>query len=397
MSWKPNPVQNTDATDEKNIVENRAYNQRRDDDNLKNFSVTLLDVDQVVFDHLSKRIAPQVTENGGQAVKVPIIYGSPERWKSIRQDGFLRDKKGKIQIPLMMYKRNSVSRNDSFVTLNRYLQHPFLKKYSVKNQYDRFTLINDMFPVEEIYNVTLPDHVVVSYDCMVWTEYVEQNNSIVEAVNFSEDDYWGDKRRYKFRAKIENYTHALELPADGDRMVRSSFTINIYAYLLPEMSDNKATTQKALTIRKVVWNMEINTNLVDTVSVKRKKCPRETFIESVPSISGGGAGGGVSFAEVMSFLSVNKTALGTWQSSDDGFGNSVVTFFGIKLLPTPAALVDSIDDSDKFMIYINGQHMIKSAIMFQQVGADFVVKMNNAIAGFKLESDDEIIAIGKFE
>jgi hypothetical protein len=31
-----------------------------------------------------------------ERIPVPIIYGSPERWKSVQKDTYLRDKKGAI-------------------------------------------------------------------------------------------------------------------------------------------------------------------------------------------------------------------------------------------------------------------------------------------------------------
>jgi hypothetical protein len=48
-----------------------------------------------------------------QESPVPIIYGSPERWKSVQRDGFYRDKKGKIMMPLIVFKRTSVDKNRS--------------------------------------------------------------------------------------------------------------------------------------------------------------------------------------------------------------------------------------------------------------------------------------------
>jgi len=38
------------------------------------------------------------------------MYGSPERWKAVQKDGFHRDKNGKIQAPLIMFKRDSVEK-----------------------------------------------------------------------------------------------------------------------------------------------------------------------------------------------------------------------------------------------------------------------------------------------
>lgn len=258
MTWRPNTSNNSEALDGKRVDENRANNLKRDD-KVKNFSITLLDVDTAILNYMTKVINPIVTENGGDLVKVPIIYGSPERWVAIRKDGYIRDKKGKVQTPIIMFKRNTMARNDSLITLNRFLSAPFVKKYSQRNSYDQFSILSGKsIPVKEIYNVTLPDHVIITYECMVWTDYVEQMNKIIESINFAAEDYWGDKDRFKFRVSISDYSSQVEIPADADRVVRSTFSMTVYAYLLPEERETRAlTTQKILTKRKLVINTEV--------------------------------------------------------------------------------------------------------------------------------------------
>jgi hypothetical protein len=54
-------------------------------------------------------IKPSVIINGNR-IDVPLIYGSPERWKGVQKDGYFRDKEGKIQTPLIMFKRDSVEK-----------------------------------------------------------------------------------------------------------------------------------------------------------------------------------------------------------------------------------------------------------------------------------------------
>ena len=60
------------------------------------------------MEYMTDVVIPDVEENGTK-VKVPLIYGNPERWKSAAKDGYIRDQRGKIQIPLIMYKRNSIA------------------------------------------------------------------------------------------------------------------------------------------------------------------------------------------------------------------------------------------------------------------------------------------------
>jgi hypothetical protein len=43
-----------------------------------------------------------------QDKQVPIIYGSPERWQQASRNGYIKDQKGQIQNPLIIFKRNSL-------------------------------------------------------------------------------------------------------------------------------------------------------------------------------------------------------------------------------------------------------------------------------------------------
>ena len=86
---------------------------------------------------LSSVIKPSVEDNG-ENVKVPLMYASPERWKSIQQDGFMRDKKDQIITPVIVYKRTSVEKDDSLPqdkldANNPNLFYTFEKKFSQEN------------------------------------------------------------------------------------------------------------------------------------------------------------------------------------------------------------------------------------------------------------------------
>ena len=51
---------------------------------------------------------------------------------------------------------------------------------------------------------------------------------------------------------------------------------------------------------------------------------------------------------------------------------------------------------DDFLFFINGQYMEHDAIAIQQNGSTLLLKVDNDSIGYLLESDDEILAIGKF-
>jgi hypothetical protein len=104
--------------------------------------------------------------------------------------------------------------------------------------------------------VAFPDYVTLSYDFIVWTTYIEQMNKIVERIIYSDGAYWGDPDKLRFRSNIDNFTDATEV-ADVERLVRTTFSVTLRGYLLPESNfDHRSTTQKFLTPKKVIFGME---------------------------------------------------------------------------------------------------------------------------------------------
>ena len=84
MSSKPLP--------RKQRVLNRGFLYTRTGDDVSDLSVNLIDIDSSILYYFENIIQPSVEDNG-ENVKVPIMYASPERWKSIQRDGFMRDKR----------------------------------------------------------------------------------------------------------------------------------------------------------------------------------------------------------------------------------------------------------------------------------------------------------------
>lgn len=285
MSWRPNQdlksfdkvpstttqvssPPNTENLNEKQASKkrkvNRSKNVRRDTDKVKNFSVTLEDIDTTVIEHL-RGLKLSVLSEGKQR-DVPIIYADAERWHAVQKDGFMRDHRGQIQLPALLIKRGDSQRNESLRIFNRYnelLSMPFIRKYSPKNAYDKFSLSNNCHqPVHEIHNVNLPDHFIITYEGIAWTDKIDQNNPIVERISYSSEDYWGTDKYFKFRAMIPNFGLNTEMADGENRIVKTNFTIQVYAYLLPEIhKDWKSTTQKSFVPRRVIWGVEIQTGV----------------------------------------------------------------------------------------------------------------------------------------
>jgi len=244
----------------KQRVLNRGYLYSRSNDDVKNPSVTLMDMDSAIMFYFEKVIKPSVLDNG-ENVKVPLMYASPERWKSIQLDGFMKDKKRQIITPVIAYRRTSIEKDelvpqDKLDANDPHLFYTFEKKFSDVNRYDNFSTQIGLLPQREYYNVAFPDYVTLSYDFIVWTTYIEQMNKIVERIIYSDGAYWGDPDKLRFRSSIDNFTDATEV-ADVERLVRTTFSVTLRGYLLPESNfDHRSTTQKFLTPKKVIFGME---------------------------------------------------------------------------------------------------------------------------------------------
>lgn len=218
-------------------LDNRALQVSRDNDTVQVALVGVKDIDEAIFYYFNNVLKPQVSQNG-KVINVPLVYASPERWAAMQKDGYYRDKNGKMQAPLITFRRSSIEKNRNLGNKldgnNPHNFGMFTKTYSRKNAYDRFGILNNRIPDQEIYAVAIPDYVNIVYDCVVFTDYMEQNNKIVEGINFASDSYWGDYNKFKFRAMINTYNTSTELVQGNDRIVKTEFQINLLGYIITD-------------------------------------------------------------------------------------------------------------------------------------------------------------------
>jgi len=234
-------------------------------DDVKNLSVGLMDMDSAIMYYFNEVIKPEVDIND-EKVKVPCIYASPERWTQVSKQGFLRDKKRQIIVPLIVFKRTGMSRNDDMPVDKLDANDPklfytFQKKYSETNRFDKFSVLQNLEPNREYYNVAMPDYMTLTYEFTVWTSYIEQMNKIVEKINYSEGAYWGEPGKMRFRSKIDSFSDASQV--EGERLIKTTFSMTLNGYILPEHFNNYNTTQKYLTPKKLVIKESTDKKLID--------------------------------------------------------------------------------------------------------------------------------------
>ena len=247
----------------------REYQRSVKDDDVKRFSIGLRDIDEAIFYYFNNVIKPSVIQNG-TAKNVPVLYGSPERWAAVQKDGFYRDRNGKIQLPLILVKRDSVEKNRNLgnkMDANNPTQFGvFEKKYSNKNRYDRFSVLNTRSIQQEFQGVVIPDYVNITYSCIIFTEYVEQMNKLVEAINYASDAYWGDPEKFNFRAMINSYNTTTELVQGQDRSVKTNFNINLLGHIVPDGANTLPQgNAKFFNKASVLFGVETVSNINDLV------------------------------------------------------------------------------------------------------------------------------------
>lgn len=258
MSRKPT------ARETKNQSVNRAEVIRRND-TVADITVGLYDHDEAVKYYVDNVIKLQVVDSNKELVKVPLMYGNPERWKSVQKSSFYRDKEGKIQIPLMMYRRTGFEKERNLTRnldanspqLHQYLQN----SYSQINKYDNFSRLVGREPIKELHQVVVPDYITINYEFIVWTEFMGQMNKIIEALNYAEGAYWGDKDRWQFLSQIDNFGSFVEVADDRDRSVRTTFDLTLRGYIVPENIQKAATEQSQKVFTKGV--VQFGENVVD--------------------------------------------------------------------------------------------------------------------------------------
>ena len=495
---------------------NRGLIRSRDDDNVKNFSIGLMDIDATIMYYFNNVLEPKVEENG-DIVKVPIMYSNPERWDMVQKRGYLLDNKKQLVIPLIVFKRTSIEKDtnigaDKLNAKDPKLFYTFQKQYTDKNRYDKFSVQQGLNKTKELYSVAVPDYVTLQYEFIIWTSYIEQMNKIVEQIIYSEGSYWGEDGKFKFRTSIDNYTDASEVSVNTERLIRTNFTVTLNGYLIPEEFNNIVTTQKHLTPKRILIGDDVSVNLTDLVGSRGTKDVRI----SVSKTTGEGGGGlenpftiadgtGVTITNAGQFdgtsnrtftfnigqdvATTSNVIFGSMQIGQNSFiiseredgkaqvdkdwvvqgdiiaenyiVSSSVTHMTTSFSEGNTAFGDTIDDThtfsgsvnitgsltvngseiaaasdsdlylrkqfvkkaasisipstasftaitasaapgltatneQDFVFFINGQYMEHDALTIQQAASSFLLKVNADSIGYELESDDEIIAMGKF-
>lgn len=385
---RPNKLKQTQsifATDAKLSEAATGQPNVKRDGKFKDFSSALYDIDYAVKWHLENKIQPTVTEENA-VITVPILFAAGEKWSAIQKHGYLRDNQGKLLTPLIMIKRNSVSNRDDLQDLHVLesadARITFKRTYTKQNKYDRFNLSRGQ-PIGEYYSVDVPKFVQIEYELLIWTNNSIQINEVVEQLMWFNGKAFGDS--HKFITHIEPPSFEAVNSTGEDRIVRATMAMRTKAHILNVHGPNAPGMFKIIPVNKFVIAQEVD-SVIDVGVVTSARAATSTVIPTAGASSNKSSTASITAA--LTYINTNKQLTAT-------VVNSTTATFASGWIAAPSSLpATSIDN---FILYVNGVLLEKTAIIsFTQSSNVTTLLIDTAALGYSFDTDDEIIAIGKF-
>jgi hypothetical protein len=357
---------------------NRSEQVRRDTDSQKNLSISLLDIDSVILNHIIYNLKPEVI-HGGSVKTVHTSFGSPEIWKAMKSDSAFRDFTGRIILPSIIIKRVSAIDDEARIHFNRYLNETVIQTHSPKNRYTKFSTLNGKnAPVHELYNITFPSHMKLTYKCIIWTELVEQMNKLVELFQFASKDYFGNREGLKFKVDGIFFGHTVELQSGDDRMVKTEFDLTVHGYILPEtmakLDSQESTFKKSLTPKKIVMGLEVvgddynfETHNSNSGKWKNQQYPNKDSNEIIPTAPVSVVDGIADITSGNSIVSTLNKIRVSGQTNNTTSNSSVQNFPYLRLVGTPQNINNTgqsgdVSYDDNYFYIFTNDHWKRVAI-----------------------------------
>ena len=377
------------------FTHNRALEKSRKTDKVKDISVGLEDIDYALKYYFENVIKPIVTQDGN-LISVPVMYGSPERWQSVQADGYYRDTNGRAIFPLILFKRTSIEKNRTLgnkIDGNKVHNFQvFETRYNQGNQYDNFSVLTNRKPSKQYYVSVVPDYVTVSYDVVMLTNFVEQNNKLIEAIEFASDSYWGDVNRWHFRTSLDSFGVTNTVNTGEDRIASTSVTLKVNGYLIADSINKElANSDVYYSPAQIVFGLETVDGDLDTL-----------ITSQTPTTAMGAASFADSYnmnvttqqsvdidAAVLAYLNTNKTKYATTITSNTA---TFTGTFNSAPSPLPATSISN------FTFFVNGQLVDSGSVtsFVDNGGGTCTLTVNTTNLQYSFETDDQIIAVGKF-
>jgi hypothetical protein len=365
----------------------------------KDVSVGLEDIDSAILYYYQEVIRPYVI-NEGTKQNIPVIFADAERWKTAQKDGVYRDKEGRIMLPIITIRRDNLERNRNLShkldgnTVNIF--QTYEKKYTTKNQYDNFAVLTNRVPVKEFYNVVVPDYYTLTYTCTIYASFYEDINKIIEDISFRADSYWGEPGKFLFKARVDSFPITNEITDGSDRRFVSTFTLTMNGYLTPS-NIGKHLAANALKYRskaQVLFTMEASSQDVENVTFKAPNKPKKALTSYIPEgVNVTNITNTTTTTDILLYLNTSETKKADAASTT----TSTATFLNTAFKQPPIGSGLPATSVSDFKFFVNGVYVDSTHIIsFVESGLNTVLTIDTGTLGYVLDTQDEIIAVGKF-
>ena len=221
---------------------------------------TLETIDTAVYNFVNDVLNPHTTTSDGRK-KAPVIWLGTERAYQIKNDKELRDKVGKLRLPLLTVTRTSVSREDAFrgsyqsyypadttqeggrVAITRIIKQDKTRNFANAAENKRSkgdpTRRDREFPNKKIVYETIlipkPTYVTCMFEVHIRTEYQQQMNDIIPAMIVDQKNVaLISHDGYEYETFIQDdynlSSNAANLGSD-ERMFTAKVTFKVLGYL----------------------------------------------------------------------------------------------------------------------------------------------------------------------
>jgi hypothetical protein len=393
---KPNPVRTGGMRPD--IILNRSEQVRRDDDILRTPKRTLYDIDYAIKWYIENEIRPQIIDQE-QLLPIPVIFANGEKWDNVRKLGYIRDEKGMLQSPVIMLKRSSVVERDSVrgLDVNQVLPENvriYKTKYNEQNRYqdDLFPIpINQPQPSEKVYVVDIPKYVNIEYEMMLWCDFTEQMNSLIDQILPYSRYAWGNEAN-RFSTSLGQVSFETINTVGEDRLVRATIPLTVLGTLLSEQEVRRSTIRKAYSVKKVTFEniIDIGDDLFSTTSISSKVLQAQSFVSSGGSIIVSSTSGQTTTIDsaTMLYLTNLTEKIAT-------YSNSTTVTINAAAAINPVTLQTAT--KNEFDIYINGQYVDK--VTYTWTPSDMTTQtiiFDTVELGYDIISTDIIVVKGRW-
>jgi len=214
---------------------------------------TLENIDTAIYRFVDEILNPHVITNAGKE-KVNILWMGTERTFQIKNNKELRDKVGKLRLPLITISRSSVTRDDTFkgsvqaayvgdgerITIRRLIQQDKTQNFqnaSRKRQEigDETGPVSTKKVVYETISIPKPTYLNCMFEINIRTEYQQQMNDILPLFMNSTKNYFIiENNGYQYEAFVQDdygiNSNQANLGQD-ERMFNAKVQIKVLGYI----------------------------------------------------------------------------------------------------------------------------------------------------------------------